>query len=148
VAALLIPMLGPSTAPAGYVDPFTFGNPEFCGEGGPVRDFGLSRMPTVREVPGSGEELGHPAVSIYGGGMFGRVMPRPQTFGYGFSESNYTGTVRLDWTVTAQLWAANRTGEPTRQVDRKELFIGRLDAVHLCRPSVQAGVLPLRHANH
>jgi hypothetical protein len=110
------------------VDPFTFGNPSVCAPKNPVRDFGLSRLPPVDGVPESGEQLGHGAVDIYGG--WGRVMPRPESFGYGFSEHNYSGTVLLDWTVTAQLWAIDPSGANAREVNRGELFIGRLNAAH------------------
>lgn len=109
-------------------DPFTFGSPAFCAPKKPVRDFGLSELPAVREVPESARSLGYGAVSMYGG--WSRVMPEPSSFGYGFSEDNYDGVVRLDWTVTARLWTANKKGTVLREVDQKELFIGDLDAAH------------------
>lgn len=117
-----------SAGPARAQDPFTFGDPAFCAPKKPVRDFGLSRLPAVREVPESVKSLGYGAVSIYGG--WSRVMPEPSSFGYGFSESNYDGAVRLDWTVTASLWTVDWKGRRLREVDRQELFIGDLDAAH------------------
>lgn len=116
-------------AAAAYpADPLADGNPAFCAPKEPIQDFGLSKLPPVREVPESGDKLGHGAVDIYGG--WDQVMPGPQGFGYGFSEHNYRGTVRLDWDVTAALWTIDTLGTPLREVDHEELFIGRLNAVH------------------
>lgn len=132
-AALLFfpwPSGGQANGRGHLLDPFTFGNPAFCTPKGPVRDFGFSKLPPVHEVPESGEPLGHPAVDIYGGSRFTQVMPRPQEFGYGFSEHNYGGTVLVDWTVTAQLWAVTSDGERLNEVDNGQLFIGRLNAAH------------------
>lgn len=107
---------------------FTYGNPAFCAPKKPVRDFGLSKLPPVREVPESAKPLGHGAVTMYGG--WSRVMPEPQPFGYGFSEHNYGGDgVRLDWTITAQLWTVDKRGTPFREIDHEELFIGHLSAL-------------------
>lgn len=119
-----------AAAPAYAIDPFTFGNKAFCSPSTPVRDFGLSELPPVPQVPDSGAVFGHGAVSIYGGGFYGQVMPRPQEFGYGFSENNYSGTVKLDWTVTAQLWRVDRDGVQIEEVDSDTLSIGRLNAAH------------------
>lgn len=119
----------PEGAVAAYpADPLADGNPAFCAPKKPVQDFGLLDLPPVREVPESGDELGHGAVDIYGG--WERVMPEPHDFGYGFSEHNYGGTVRLDWDVTAALWTIDKRGTPFQEVDHEELFIGRLNAVH------------------
>lgn len=125
VAALATLFSGLASA-AYPADPLADGNPSFCAPKKPVEDFGLLELPPVREVPETGEGLGHPAVDIYGG--WGRVMPRPGGFGYGFSEHNYGGTVLLDWTVTAELWAVDSQGNTHQEVDSEELFIHRLDA--------------------
>lgn len=117
-----------SAAHASPSDPFTFGDPAFCAPKKPVRDFGLSGLPKAHEVPESGKQLGHGAISIYGG--WKRVMPQPVSFGYGFSEDNYGGTLRLNWTVTAQLWAVDKNGTTFQEVDSGELKIGRLSALH------------------
>jgi hypothetical protein len=91
----------------------------------PVRDFGFSTLPPVREIPESAANLGHRAVSIYGG--WSPVMSKPTAFGYSFSEGTYTDEgVRLDWTVSAQLWAVSERGAELQEVDREELRIGRL----------------------
>src|SRR5689334_21756428 len=83
--------------------------PAFCSPSKPVRDFGFSALPPVQEVPESAESLGHNAVSI--SGSWSRIMSEPSSFGYSFSEQTYTDEgVRLDWKVTAQLWAVNRQG--------------------------------------
>lgn len=126
LAVVLLMTISVGSARAG--DLFTFGDAAFCAAKTPVRDFGLSRLPALRKVPESAKPLGYGAVSIYGG--WSRVMPQPFSFGYGFSEDNYRGVVPLDWTVTAQLWTANRNGTTLREVDREELFIGDLDATH------------------
>lgn len=110
-------------------NPLADGNPTFCAPKRPVEDFGLLGLPEIREVPEeAGKVLGRGAVDIYGG--WGRVLPEPRSFGYGFSEHNYSGTVRLDWTITAELWTVDKLGTPYRRVDFAELFIGRLDATH------------------
>jgi hypothetical protein len=102
--------------------------PKFCAPTEPARDFGLSQLPSVREVPVDGQlPFARPNVDIYGA-SFGRVLQERGSFGYGFSEENYEGTVRLDWTVTMQMWLVNRRGESLRQVDSETLRIGELDA--------------------
>jgi len=128
VTALAVALF-PGIASAAYpADPAADGNPAFCVPKKPIEDFGLQALPPVREAPESGEALGHGAVDIYGG--WDRVMPIPHGFGYGFSEHNYSGTVKLDWTVTAELWTIDKNGTPFEEVDHEELFIGRLDAAH------------------
>ena len=69
-------------------------------------------------------------------------MPEPSSFGYGFSEHNYGGTVLLDWTVTAQLSTVDRRGELLEQVDSDRLSIGRLDAAH--QPNIEVEPPPDR----
>lgn len=101
----------------------------FCPPQEPIRDFGFSELPPVREVPESAKQLGYGAVSI--STAWRRVMPEPESFGFGFSEHSYTDRgVRLDWTVTAQLWTIDRHGTTFREVDREKLFIGRLRTTH------------------
>lgn len=123
VTAVLLTMVPTGSAMA---NPSTHGDPAFCAPKKPVRDFGFSKLPAVREVPESAESLGYGAVSIYGGWL--RVRPEPVPFGYGFSEDNYRGVVPLNWTVTSQLWTTDRHGTPIREVDSQELFIGDLSA--------------------
>jgi hypothetical protein len=80
-------------------------------------------------VPVDGDlPFARPNVSIYGSGALGSVLTRRGSIGYGFSEQNYRGTVRLDWTVTAQMWLLGRRGNPVREVDSDSLHIGELDA--------------------
>lgn len=105
---------------------FTYGNPGFCAPKKPVQDFGLSSLPAVREVPASAKSFGHGAVTMHGGQQ--RIMPEPVPFSYGFSEQNPSGSVSLNWTITAQLWTVDRQGAALREVDRDQLFIRRLDA--------------------
>jgi hypothetical protein len=125
--AVALVIVFPSFAVAAYpADPAADGNPAFCAPKDPIQDFGLLGLPPVREVPEFGKVLGRGAVNIYGG--WDRVMPEPRGFGYGFSESNYSGTVELNWNVTAELWAVDRDGNEFQRFDREELFIGRLDA--------------------
>jgi hypothetical protein len=113
-----------SSASAAPVDPFTMGNPAFCTPKEPVRDFGISTLPHVAEVPETGAALGHGALQIYGG--YTRVTSRPESFGYGFGEDRFPGSVWLDWTVTAELWTVDRQGHEIQEVDRGEVRIGRL----------------------
>jgi hypothetical protein len=128
VFAALTLALSENAVAAYPADPLADGNPAFCAPKEPIQDFGLSNLPPVQEVPESGDELGHGAVDIYGG--WDHVMPKPHGFGYGFSEHHYGGTARLDWYVTASLWTIDKRGTPFQEVDREELFIGRLNAVH------------------
>lgn len=122
-------------------DPLADGNPRFCDPPKPVEDFGLLSLPPLREVPEeAGKVLGRGAVDIYGG--WERVMPEPHGFGFGFSEHNYTGTVRLDWKISAALWTADKRGDTYQQVDTAELFIGRLDAAN--QPSIEVEPLEER----
>ena len=135
ISAVLLVGVLPALAFAahgGSTDARTSGDPGFCAPT-LVRDFGLSSLPRAHEVPESGKPFGHGAVDIYGGGWT-RVMPQPVSFGYGFSEHSYGGTVRLNWTVTAQLWAVDKTGATFQEVDSGELHIGRLGALH--QPSI------------
>ena len=105
--------------------PFAYGKSTFCAPGKPVRDFGFSKLPPVREVPESAKGLGYGAVTMNGG--WSRVMSEPVPFGYGFSEHTYTEEgALLNWTVTAQLWIVNNRGKAIREVDQDKLFIGRL----------------------
>lgn len=76
----------------------------------------------------AGKELGHPAVSIYGGET--HVMLRPEEFGYGFFEENYDGPVQVDWTVVAQLWAIDSEGDAIEEVGHTGRFLKTIDAAH------------------
>lgn len=136
-ACLAAGVLSTASAIGAYpANPLTDGNPAFCTPKKPVEDFGLLNLPAIREVPEeAGKVLGRGAVDIYGG--WDRILPEPRGFGYGFSEHNYSGTVRLDWTITAELWAVDKRGTAYRQVDSVELFIGRLDAAHQPRIEVE-----------
>lgn len=122
------------TSPALAAPGATTTGPSFCAPKGPVRDFGLSKMPPVQEAPESLKGLGYGAVTMYGG--WDRVMPAPYPFGYGFSEHDYSGSPRLDWNVTAQLWTVDRRGANLEEVDHSEIFIGRLDAARQPRIEV------------
>lgn len=124
-----------ATATAAYpANPLADGNPAFCAPKKPVEDFGLLELPPIREVPEeAGKALGRGVVDIYGG--WDRVMPKRTGFGYRFTEHNYSGTVRLDWTVTAELWTIDKHGTAFQKVDSQELFIGRLDAAH--QPAIE-----------
>lgn len=136
VSLAMMVLSGPASA-----DLATDGNPAFCTPEKPVRDFGFSKLPSVREAPESAKSLGYGAVDVYGG--WSRVMAEPGPFGYGFSEHSYSGSgVLLDWTVTAQLWAVDRHGAALREVDREELFIGRLSAAH--QPHIEVDPLEKR----
>jgi hypothetical protein len=129
-ACLTTGALSTASAIGAYpANPLADGNPAFCAPKKPVEDFGLLNLPAIREVPEeAGKVLGRGAVDIYGG--WDRILPEPRGFGYGFSEHNYSGTVRLDWKITAELWTVDKRGTAYRQVDFAELFIGRLNAVN------------------
>jgi len=118
-------------AEAASINSFNSEYTAFCEPKKPVRDFGLSELPPVREVPESAKGLGHGAVT-----MSGRVRPwvtsDPEPFGYEFWEYPDAG-VRLDWTVTAQLWTIDRQGTALREVDHEELVIRRLDGARAPR---------------
>jgi hypothetical protein len=128
VALLLLAFTAPASA-----NRLTFGNPAFCAPEEPVGGFSFSRLPPLREVPLSAKELGHGAVMMHGGRERVRLEAAP--FGYEFSAVNYGETVRLDWTVTAELWVIDRRGAALREVDDGRLFIGRLNAAD--EPSVK-----------
>ena len=107
------------------------GNRSFCAPEKPAVDFGLSSLPAVHELSEKdvGRELGHPAVSLYGGG-WSKVMSKPGSFGYGFFEENYGGPVPVDWTVTAQFWAVDADGDALDEVGHTGLFLKTIDAEH------------------
>lgn len=132
VVALLVVLCPASAGATGATasDAFDFGNPSFCAPQPPVVDFGLSSLPAVHELSERevGKELGHPAVSIYGG--WSRVMSKPEKFGYGFSEDDYRGPVRVDWTVTAQLWAVGREGRAVEEVGHTGRYLKTIDAAY------------------
>ncbi len=143
IGLLMAITLGIGAEGARAYNPFNFGNPKFCEPPEPVRDFGFSSLPKIRGVPASGQlPFARPNVNIYGGPVFGQVLTRRGSFGYGFSEENYEGTVRLDWTVTAQMWLLGRDGKPLREVDHSTLVIGELDALH--QPHIDADTLGRR----
>lgn len=105
------------------------GGPAFCVPKKPARDFGLSHLPPVRNAPFDGTmPFAPPNVNVYGGSLLGEVSPGRTSSGFGFSEENYDGTVRLDWTVTMQMWRLGGRGASLREVDSERLFIGELDA--------------------
>ena len=112
-------------APAGALEG-TFANPAFCAPSKPLNDFGLSRLPPLRELPADGEPLPFaPKVNVSSGED--RVYNGSFPFGYGFSTRNPYGKERLDWNVTAQLWRISRGGHPLRQVGSAAVEISRLD---------------------
>ena len=126
--ALAVVFLAAGAGDAHALGSFSAGNPAFCEPKEPARDFGFSRLPPVRTVPLDGQlPFARPNVSIYGSSPR-EVMDRRGSVGYGFSEENFSGTVRLDWTVTAQMWLLGRRGRPVREVDAETLVIGELDA--------------------
>ncbi|HEX5761810.1 MAG TPA: hypothetical protein VFY04_01675 [Solirubrobacterales bacterium] len=103
-------------------DPFSFGNPAFCSPKDLVRDFGLSRLPPVREVPESGDLPFAPkTVSLVGYG--GHVLPIGESFGYELWSENYVGRTPLHWTLTAQMFAVSRSGTTGQEVDREEIEV-------------------------
>lgn len=63
----------------------------------------------------------------------GPVIVRPDQFGYGFWDVGFLGnppverTPPLNWTVAAQLWSLNPAGEPSEEVDRGQIHIGRIN---------------------
>jgi hypothetical protein len=121
VAALLPWLLQVSPAAAASQ------GPSFCASPS-ARDFGFSSLPAVHEPPKSGATLGHPAVGIYGG--WESVMDKPEEFGYGFSEDDYAGPVKVEWLVTATLRALGRGREPTDEVAHSRHFFRDIDAAH------------------
>jgi hypothetical protein len=121
--------IGLPGAPPPAVGAGSSANPSFCAPTEPLRDFGLSKLPPLREFPTEEQpSFVPPNVNVYDSGE--QIVTGPTSFGYGFSEDNYGGTVKLDWTVTAQLWRVTRGGRPLRQVRSTTLQIGRLDAAH------------------
>jgi hypothetical protein len=130
VLAFLLLLVAPGAVAAKDEDPFDFGAPAFCDTSESARDFGLSSLPPVHELPNeaTAKELGHPDVRIYGG--WSRVMPKPEEFGYGFSEDDDAGPVPVDWTVTAQLWAVDGEGGTIEEVGHKGRLLKAIDAAH------------------
>ena len=67
-------------------------------------------------------------------------MPAPAPFGYGFSEHTYSEDgVLLNWAVTARLWTIDSRGDTLQEIDRDELFIGRLRAAN--QPQIEVDPL-------
>lgn len=105
-------------------DPFTFGNPSFCG-GGLVRDFGLSQLSSVPEPPVDGDlPFGPKTVYLFGG--WGRIIPVGQSFGYELGSRNYFGRTPLKWTLRARMFAVSRSGQTGPEVDFEELYINMI----------------------
>lgn len=128
VLVLFVGLAGAGHAHAS-IDPISFEESPFCASNEIIRDFGIDRLGTVHEVPDDGDlPFAPPSVSVYAP-TIGRILTERGSYGLGFFEENYRGTVRLDWTVTAQMWALDRRGEPLREVDRGTVAIGRLDAL-------------------
>ncbi|MDQ2631522.1 MAG: hypothetical protein M3Y75_11225 [Actinomycetota bacterium] len=127
-AVLAVLLLAGGAESARAYNPFNYGNPAFCEPRETLRDFGFSRLPPVKALPEEEDPpFAPPNVNVYGSGSFS-VLTRRGSHGYGFSEDNFRGTVRLDWTVTAQMWLLGTRGLPVREVDSESLFIGELDA--------------------
>lgn len=105
--------------PQRAVDPFTFGNPEFCAPEDLVRDFGLSRLPAVREPPETGDlPFGPKTVSL--DLLGGRLLRIGESFGYRLSSINYYGHTPLGWTLKARIVSVSRGGREGREVDRMQ----------------------------
>lgn len=128
LVALVLALSLPGPSPAA-VAAASSANSAFCAPTKPLRDFGLSKLPPLQELPLEEQPAFVPRnVNVYDSGE--QIVTGATSFGYGFSEENYEGTVRLDWTVTAQLWRISRGGRPLRQIHTATLRIGRLDAAH------------------
>lgn len=103
-------------------DAFSFGNPTFCSPTDLVRDFGLSQLSPVREVPESGDlPFGPKTVSL--GSYGGHVLPVGESFGYELWSENYVGRTPLHWKLTAQIFVVSRSGKIGREVDREEIEV-------------------------
>lgn len=103
----------------GAADLFTFGSPDFCAPKDLVRDFGLSRLPEVREPPEAGDlPFGPKTVSLILPG--GPLLPIGESFGYRLSSTNYYGHTPLDWTLKARIVAVGRGGRERQEVDRMQ----------------------------
>jgi hypothetical protein len=122
-------------------DPFTMGNPAFCAPTKPVRDFGLSRLPPVREMPESGD-LPFGPKTVHLGSFGGRVLPIGQSFGFELHSENYAGRTPLRWTLRAQMFVVGRDGATGREVDRLELEVRTISS----GDEVELYLDPLRRA--
>jgi hypothetical protein len=120
---LSAPSASTASAYARAGGPFTFGNPAFCAPTKLVRDFGLSRLPPVREVPEKGNlPFGPKTVSLVGWSA-GRIIPVGNAFGYELWSENYVGRTPLHWTVRARMAEVDRKGRRGPVVDRKEVAV-------------------------
>lgn len=141
VVATALILAGTSTAST-YVraDPFMFGNSAFCSPGKPVRDFGLSRLPTVREAPEKGDLPFGPntvsLVSLSGG----RILPIGSDFGYELWSENQFGRTPIHWTARARIIGIDRKGNRGRVVNRKTVKVRTINN----RTNVDLYLSPLR----
>lgn len=126
--AISLPVAPPVAAATGSAS-----STGFCAAKKPLRDFGLSQLPPLREAPGDGEPLPFaPRVNVYGSdgdevypGIGG--TPEPLPIGFGLSTRNPHASISLGWSVTAQLWRISREGRPLHQVASTALEIDQLD---------------------
>lgn len=125
VLAMALSAPDPSAA-SEYVRPadsFTFGNPAFCAPTKPVRDFGLSRLPPVREVPEDGNLPFGPKTVRLISSSAGRILPIGTEFGYELWSENHLGRTPLHWTVRARMVDVDHKGRRGRVVDGKEVTV-------------------------
>jgi len=118
--------LGLPTAPRAGALMGTFGKPGFCAPRQPLNDFGLTELPPLRELPTEDGPLPF-APKVNASISEDQVYTGSFPVGFGISTQNPHARLRLDWTVTAQLWRISRAGQPLRQVGSLTLEIDQLD---------------------
>lgn len=98
---------------------------EFCSSPGPYNYAQpLLGLPPVHRIPGSGIlPFGPKRLSVY--------LDRPSTamieggdVGYAFYDRNLRSVLRLDWTVSAQLYALSTKGIVQQKVDSGQIHVG------------------------
>lgn len=127
LAALAVLTFG-GNHPRQPIDPFTFGNPSFCGEAPLVRDFGLSRFPRVQELPRSGDLPFGPRTVSLAGPLLDPILRLGESYGYRLGSQNYYGRTPLHWTLSARLVSVDRRGRPRGEVDRKTIHVRTISA--------------------
>jgi hypothetical protein len=101
----------------------------FCASPAP-RDYSapLDRLPRIRRIPDSGQlPFGPRHLSFYPTYLYAPVIVGGGSFGYSFFDEDFSRTLRLDWTLRAQLFRIDGKGRPVEEIDHRQIEVGKVE---------------------